>query len=238
MRTYGHIVVDEAQDLSQMELRMLDRRSLNGSMTVVGDIAQATGAWAHDSWDSVLAHLPDRRPPRMEELTIGYRVPGPIMELAAKVLPLAAPGLEPPTSIRHVGDEPVITQVPEDGLAAEIVETVRRELKAVGTGNVAVIAPESLVEDVDRALDDAGIDHGRATRRARSAGDRGAIGLAKGLELDAVVVVSRAHPLRRAGRPGAVRRSPARPSGSTHSGPLPGCSAEVYARRASRYAGR
>jgi len=226
VRTYGHIVVDEAQDLSQMELRMLDRRSLNGSMTVVGDIAQATGAWAHDSWDSVLAHLPDRRPPRMEELTIGYRVPGPIMELAAKVLPLAAPGLEPPTSIRHVGDEPVITQVPEDGLAAEIVETVRRELKAVGTGNVAVIAPESLVEDVDRALDDAGIDHGRATRQGL---DRQVtvvpVGLAKGLELDAVVVVEPGRILSDEARGAqalyvALTRSTKRLS-IVHSGPLP-----------------
>ena len=54
VRTYGHIVVDEAQDLSPMQLRMLKRRSLNGSMTLVGDIAQATGAWAHDDWHSVL----------------------------------------------------------------------------------------------------------------------------------------------------------------------------------------
>ena len=64
VRTYGHIVVDEAQDLTPMELRVLDRRSLNGSMTIVGDIAQATGAWPHDDWESVLSHLPERRPPR------------------------------------------------------------------------------------------------------------------------------------------------------------------------------
>ena len=73
--TYGHIVVDEAQDLSPMELRMIARRSLNGSMTVVGDIAQATGSWAHDGWESVLEGLPDRRPPRRVELTLGYRIP-------------------------------------------------------------------------------------------------------------------------------------------------------------------
>jgi DNA helicase IV len=190
VRTYGHIVVDEAQDLSQMELRMLDRRSLNGSMTIVGDIAQATGAWAHDSWDSVLAHLPDRRPARRAELRVGYRVPGPIMDLAAKVLPLAAPGLEPPESVRHVGDEPVISEVPTEGLGDEIVETVKRELKAVGSGNVAVIAPESLVDLVDDCLVRAEVEHGRATRQGL---DRQVtvvpVGLAKGLELDAVVVV-------------------------------------------------
>ena len=65
IRTYGHIVVDEAQDLTPMALRMLTRRSLNGSMTVVGDLAQATGAFAPDSWDDVLAHLPNRKPARV-----------------------------------------------------------------------------------------------------------------------------------------------------------------------------
>ena len=77
VRTYGHIVVDEAQDLSPMQLRMLNRRSLNGSMTVVGDIAQSTGAWAHADWEEILEHLPDRRPARRAELTIGYRLPRP-----------------------------------------------------------------------------------------------------------------------------------------------------------------
>ncbi|MEM9566274.1 MAG: UvrD-helicase domain-containing protein, partial [Actinomycetota bacterium] len=79
-RTYGHIVVDEAQDLSPMQLRMLTRRSLNGSMTIVGDIAQSTGAWAHGDWDEILEHLPDRREPRRAELTVGYRIPAPVMD--------------------------------------------------------------------------------------------------------------------------------------------------------------
>ncbi len=108
--TYGHIVVDEAQDLSPMELRMIARRSLNGSMTVVGDIAQATGSWAHDDWESVLAGLPDRRPPRREELTLGYRIPAPAMALANRVLPHAAPGARPPATVRTSGDEPRIVR--------------------------------------------------------------------------------------------------------------------------------
>ena len=89
-----------------MQLRMLNRRSLNGSMTVVGDIAQSTGAWAHADWAEILEQLPERRPPRRAELTIGYRLPGPNMALAAKVLALAAPGLRPPSSIRQAGDHP------------------------------------------------------------------------------------------------------------------------------------
>ena len=62
-RTYGHIVVDEAQDLSPMQLRSVARRSLSGSITIVGDIGQATGPWAPASWDEVTAHLPGQRPP-------------------------------------------------------------------------------------------------------------------------------------------------------------------------------
>jgi hypothetical protein len=83
VRTYGHIIVDEAQDLSPMQLRMVARRSLNGSMTIVGDIAQATGAWAHANWEEILDRLPtERRSPRRAELTIGYRIPAPNMALA------------------------------------------------------------------------------------------------------------------------------------------------------------
>ena len=106
IRTYGHIVVDEAQDLSPMQLRMIGRRSLNGSMTVVGDIAQATTAWGHDSWDSVVEHLPGDDAPRYAELTIGYRLPEPIMAVAAQVLDAAIPGLFPPQSIRTEGHPP------------------------------------------------------------------------------------------------------------------------------------
>lgn len=190
VRTYGHVVVDEAQDLSPMQLRVLDRRSLNGSMTVVGDIAQSTGAWAHDDWDSVLDHLPSRRDPRHEELTIGYRVPGPIMDLANKVLRVAAPQLEPPRSIRHTGEPPQLIGVDPADLDLELVDLVRAELKAVEAGNVAVVVPRSRLDRVDGVLATTGIDHGTANR---SGLDRQVTvvtpSLVKGLELDSVVVV-------------------------------------------------
>ncbi|MBA2497573.1 MAG: UvrD-helicase domain-containing protein, partial [Acidimicrobiia bacterium] len=111
-RTYGHIIVDEAQDLSPMQLRMLGRRSLNGSITIVGDIAQATGAWAHADWDEILALLPEKRPPRRAELTIGYRIPEQNMALAARVLAVAAPDLSPPSSVRGDGDAPRVVRAP------------------------------------------------------------------------------------------------------------------------------
>ena len=86
IRTYGHIVVDEVQDLTPMQLRMVSRRSLNGSMTVVGDIAQATGALAPDDWADVLRHLPDHKPSRVIGLSVGYRIPAQIMTLANQVM--------------------------------------------------------------------------------------------------------------------------------------------------------
>lgn len=190
VRTYGHIVVDEAQDLTPMQLRVLDRRSLNGSMTIVGDIAQATGPWPHEGWDSVLAHLPERRAPRRSELTIGYRVPGPIMDLAARLLPLAAPGLEPPRSIRRSGEPPRFESTDAAGLGPRLAEVVARELAEVGTGNVAVVAADAMVDQLVAALDAAGVEHGRATRQGL---DRQVtvvpVSLVKGLELDSVVVV-------------------------------------------------
>ncbi|MCX7620986.1 MAG: AAA family ATPase [Acidimicrobiales bacterium] len=191
VRTYGHIVVDEAQDLSPMQLRMLNRRSLNGSMTIVGDIAQATGQWAHANWDEILAHLPGKRPPRRAELTLGYRLPGPNMALAAKVLRYAAPELKPPSSVRQDGDPPrIIKTGTQDELLATVVDATRTELAAVGTGNVAVICPDSLVGPVSEALTAAGVEHGHATRHGLDAQVTVVpVSLVKGLELDASVVV-------------------------------------------------
>ena len=191
VRTYGHIVVDEAQDLSPMQLRMLARRSLNGSMTIVGDIAQATGAWAHAGWDEILALLPDRRPPRRAELTIGYRIPAPNMALASRVLRVAAPDLSPPRSIRHAGQAPRLVRAQfADALGEAVAHAARIELDEVGTGNVGVIVPTSLIDTVADGLTSAGLPFGLASRNGLD--ERVTIvpiNLSKGLELDATVVV-------------------------------------------------
>jgi DNA helicase IV len=197
IRTYGHIVVDEVQDLTPMHLRMIERRSLNGSMTVVGDLGQATGAHAPDDWADVLCHLPDQRDPRMVELSVGYRIPAAAMELAAKVLAVAAPQLHPPRSVRSTDDRPEIVASSASDLLATIVAQVRADVARIGAGNLAVVTPASLFEAIADALGEAGLKVGRATREGLDETITVVpVGLVKGLELDAVVVVEPARIVR------------------------------------------
>ncbi|HZB71965.1 MAG TPA: ATP-binding domain-containing protein [Acidimicrobiales bacterium] len=194
-RTYGHIVVDEAQDLTPMQLRLVARRSLNGSMTVVGDMAQATGALAPSGWDEVVAALTERRAsrrePRVRELSIGYRTPASVLTLANKVLAVAAPDLTPPRSVREGDAAPSVVPVATTGdLATRVAELAAAERSAVGEGNVAVVATDQLVEELADALTEAGVPFGEARRTGLEAAlTLVPVRLAKGLELDAVVVV-------------------------------------------------
>jgi DNA helicase IV len=193
MRSFGHIVVDEAQDLSPMQLRMLARRSLSGSMTVVGDIAQATGAWTPTHWDEVAAHLSPRHPPRMVELTVSYRTPAEVVAVAARALRAAVPELEPPKPVRRSGHEPLIEQVPRASLASRTAEIAADQIDLVAPGRVAVLAPEVLIGELARALRDKGLDP-VDPRVATGEGLAAPLvllpaGEAHGLEFDAVVVV-------------------------------------------------
>lgn len=193
IRTFGHIVIDEVQDLTPMELRMCERRSLGGSMTVVGDIGQATGAHAPADWNDVLRHLPDRKEPRLAELTVGYRIPATAMELAARVLALAAPQLHPPISVRAGESDPF--RVPITGwseLAAEVVTMLER----VGEGNVAVISPVSMTREISAALEADGITVGHVRDGLDARVTVIPVNLVKGLELDGVIVVEPAAILR------------------------------------------
>ncbi len=190
MRTYGHIVVDEVQDLTPMQLRMVSRRSLNGSMTVVGDIAQATGALAPNDWDDILRHLPDQRGSRVIGLSVGYRIPAQIMALANKVMMAATPSLRAPTSVRAGDEHPELVHVgPLELLTAVVAAT--KDLDAdVGEGNIAVVVPDAIFEAVSGALEAAGIEHGKATRTGLEMGITVVpVSVVKGLELDGVVVV-------------------------------------------------
>jgi DNA helicase IV len=188
VRTYGHIVIDEVQDLTPMQLKMATRRSLNGAMTVVGDIAQATGPLAPHDWNDVLAHLPDRKPARVIGLSVGYRIPAQIMELANRVMAAATPGLRAPTSVRMGDVGPRIVRV--DSLVDGVVDEARALTAELPTGSIAVVAPDDRCDAISAALDAAGLEHGRA---ATTGLDQSLTvvpaSMIKGLELDAVIVV-------------------------------------------------
>ena len=195
--TYGHVVVDEAQDLTAMELRLLARRTPERSMTVLGDLAQATAVGAQSNWDDVLELLapaaPDRgadpgRKARIEELAVGYRVPAAILDFANRLLPVAAPHVRPSRSVRTAGDPPLVLAI-EAGALAHAVATEVAALSQRWT-TVGVIAPVSGLDAIAAALEAAAIEFTDARRQNLSE----SVTLlpptsAKGLEFDAVVVV-------------------------------------------------
>ena len=193
IQAFGHIVVDEIQDLSPMQLRMLQRRSLSGSMTVVGDIAQATGPWAPSSWSEVIEHLSTRRDPHLVELTVSYRTPAEVIEVARAVLDAAETGLEAPRPVRRAGTLPELDVVTPRDLARRVVDAAVEEVERVAPGHVAVLAPRAMVPVIARAFSDAGVAYvdptqgggpGLATPLVLLPVDQ-----ANGLEFDGVVVV-------------------------------------------------
>ncbi len=152
----GHVVADEAQDLSPMMLRAVGRRCSTGSATVLGDLAQATTPWATRSWTDALGHLgkPDAH---IEQLTLGFRVPGEVIDYAARLLEVIAPGLEPPTSVRRARGELTVTRVADPAFPDVLAATVRATLSAVGS--VGVITPDVLLARVVETLTAAGVPH-------------------------------------------------------------------------------
>ena len=189
IRTYGHIVIDEVQDLTPMQLKMATRRSLNGAMTIVGDLAQATGPLAPTDWQDVLDHLPDRKPSRVIGLSVGYRIPGQIMELANKVMAAATPTLRAPQSVR-VGDAAPVVVRADGPLGAAVADEVRSITAGLPNASLGVIAPDSMIDELSEYLTAAGVNHGTATRTGLDEGvTLVPVSVVKGLELDAVVVV-------------------------------------------------
>ncbi len=186
-RSYGHIVVDEAQDLTPMQFRMIARRSPSGSITVLGDLAQATGPWTYENWDEIRAHLPDVAVPQHDELTLGYRAPGRVLDFASRLLPVAAPGVRPTSSIRAGRSDPAVRTVRESELASAALDEAARL-----TGDhalIALVVPEDLVAEVTRLArrdTQVGVLERDAMSRPVTIVPAPA---AKGLEFDAVVVV-------------------------------------------------
>lgn len=190
-RLYGHIIIDEVQDLTPMQLRMAARRSLNGAMTVVGDLAQATGAFAPHEWSEMLKYLPNKREPQVFGLSVGYRIPEEIMALADRVMRAAAPALRAPRSVRQGDFPPLIVGVASSQeLLAEVANQAREMLDVIADGNVAVVCSDWMTDAVSDALSAARIDHGRANNTALDFRLTVVpVSLVKGLELDGVVVV-------------------------------------------------
>lgn len=185
---FNHIVVDEAQDLSPMQLAMVARRSSNGSMTILGDVAQSTGPWARDDWTEVVDVLArDGVPGTIEELDVGYRVPRPAFELAVRVLGDAAPGVRMPRVVRE-GPEPEMIETADPSRPEAVVAAAR---SFSGDGHlVGVICPDALRDQTLEAFRTARVRVSEANREGLGA----AITIvspveAKGLEFDAVVVV-------------------------------------------------
>jgi len=203
--TYGHVVVDEAQELSEMDWRALMRRCPSRSMTIVGDLAQRESPAGARSWATMLdEYVPSRWVYR--QLTINYRMPAEIMDVAASVLSTMDATLQPPKSVRSSGVLPWSRRAEPDTLAATVTEMVAKLEAEIGEGTVAVIAPEGSTLNVDALLLPP-----RAT---------------KGLEFDAVIVVEPATIMAGPAGPAALYVALTRPTrrlGVVHTQPLPEC---------------
>jgi DNA helicase IV len=187
---FGHVIVDEAQELSAMAWRMLMRRSPSRSMTVVGDMAQTGAAWGPGSWAAALDPYAAGRW-RVEELTVNYRTPAEIMAVAADVLAAMGTGAEPPRSVREGGVPPWRLRLDPDELAAGLPAVVAAEAAAAGDGKLALLVPAGRAEEVAAvvatAVPAATTGQGPSVLDAKVAVLT--VAEAKGLEFDAVVVV-------------------------------------------------
>jgi DNA helicase IV len=141
-RSYGHVIVDEAQDLSPMQLLAISRRAIDGSLTILGDVAQATGPVVYRRWQELEPYLPDEAELSIEELRHAYRVPAEIMDFALPLLDRIAPEVEPPLAYRKGGDPPRLVRVEEE----ELLPAALREVAALAEqdGLLAVIVPRAL----------------------------------------------------------------------------------------------
>jgi len=145
---------------------------------------------AANDWNDVLDHLPSRKEPRVVGLSVGYRIPSQIMKLADKVMLAATPGLRAPRSVRDGDHDPMIVSVPMGNSLSNSVAEHARGVVAQGDGRVAIICPDDMIADISASLNALSVQHGLA----RTAGlDQGLsivpATLAKGLELDDVIVV-------------------------------------------------
>jgi DNA helicase IV len=181
----GHVVLDEAQDLSPMQLRAVGRRCSTGAATILGDIAQGTTPWATADWEQTLLHL-GKPNARIEVLRRGYRVPALVIELASRLLPHMAVGVAAAESVR---DNPGLLEfvAASDGLSAAATAAAGALARE---GSVGLIVADRSTPDVSEALSAAGVGHD--VLGAVDGSSRLTVvpaSLAKGLEYDHVVVL-------------------------------------------------
>ncbi|MFJ3218306.1 HelD family protein [Kitasatospora sp. NPDC086801] len=183
----GHVVLDEAQDLSPMQYRAVGRRCTTGSATVLGDLAQGTTPWATASWPDALRHLgkPDAH---VEELTKGFRVPEEVIAYASRLLPAIAPGLAPATSVRDAPGSLAIRRLADGEAVPAVLAACREALEH--EGSTGLIAADARVPMLAEALTAAGLPY-LSPGDETSAEARLTLvpaSLAKGLEYDYVVL--------------------------------------------------
>lgn len=185
---FGHVVIDEAQELSAMQWRLLMRRCPARSMTVVGDIDQTGSSAGATSWGQMLdKYVPQRW--RLAELTVNYRTPGQIMDVARAVLTGAGGNPSAITSARLGGSPPIVQRVPGT-LAAAVAAAVTEELARAGGGRLAVITPTALLDQVRATASGTSVVENSATNRDDD--ERVSVltaGQSKGLEFDAVLLI-------------------------------------------------
>ncbi|WSK91656.1 AAA family ATPase [Streptomyces sp. NBC_01278] len=181
----GHVVLDEAQDLSPMQYRAVGRRCTTGSATVLGDLAQGTTPWATRSWAEALAHL-GKPEAVLEELTAGFRVPREVIAYASRLLPSISPGLAAVSSVRETPGSLVVA--PATDLTASVIDACRDSLGH--EGSIGLIAADARIPELARALEAAGMPYlspgVETTAQARLT--LVPASLAKGLEYDYVVL--------------------------------------------------
>jgi DNA helicase IV len=179
--SFGHVVLDEAQDLSPMQCRAIARRSEHGSLTLLGDLAQGTAPWAARDWSDSLAHLGKPDAP-VVPLTTGFRVPRAVVEFANRLLPALGVDVAAATSLRDDGWLRVQDVSDVDNAVADAVRSALEQ-----EGSVAVIAAEAAVPQLAATLRAGGLDVGDAEEEKRVTVLPAT--LAKGLEYDHVIVV-------------------------------------------------
>ncbi|WP_097868502.1 HelD family protein [Streptomyces sp. rh34] len=197
----GHVVLDEAQDLSPMQYRAVGRRCSTGSATVLGDLAQGTTPWSTESWGEALFHL-GKADAVVEELTAGFRVPREVIAYASRLLPVISPGLAAVESVRESPGSLVVREVaggaddldaagpadPSDALNAAVVAACEESLRH--EGSIGLIAADARIPALGAALTAAGhayLSPGEETTAA-SRLTLVPASLAKGLEYDYVVL--------------------------------------------------